>query len=238
MRAFACAVNSSRDRRAVAILVAALAISAIIALVLGSSGGHVARPPTPPAPAAVSLAPGTSAPSAPVNQARAAKPFHCGSTAPALFGSAAPAEICIPALKVSATVMQLGLNADRTVQVPPLSKVGDAGWYRNSAAPGEVGPTVILGHVDSAQYGEGVFYHLGQLHGGDTVRMRRADGKTATFRIDRVSEVPKTHFPTQSVYGATNRPALRLVTCGGQFDSSTGNYLDNIIAYGTLQSLR
>lgn len=238
VRALSIDLRSRRDRLAIAILVVAMVIGAIITLVWGSDSLHVALPPTPPAPSTASLIPGTSAPSAPVNRAKAAKPFHCGRAANVQFGSAVPAEICIPAIKVSASVMQLGINADRTVQVPPLSQVGDAGWYKYSAAPGNVGPTVIIGHVDSAQYGEGVFFKLSRLHGGDTVRMRRADGKTATFRIDRVSQVPKTRFPTQAVYGATTRPALRLVTCGGKFDSATGNYLDNIIAYGTLVSLR
>jgi sortase (surface protein transpeptidase) len=134
--------------------------------------------------------------------------------------------------------MSLGLNPDHTVEVPPLSEVGEAGWYRNSAAPGTVGPTVILGHVDSAQYGEGVFFKLSSLHAGDQVRLRRGDGKVAIYRIDKVAQVSKQHFPTGAVYGPTSGPAIRLVTCGGAFDSSTGNYLDNIIAYGTLLHLR
>lgn len=133
--------------------------------------------------------------------------------------------------------MQLGLNQDRTVQVPPLSRVGDAGWYKYSAAPGASGPTVILGHVDSAQYGAGVFYRLGTLRAGDKVVVSRGDGKVATFRVSRVQEVSKTRFPTDAVYGRTSSSALRLVTCGGRFNSSTGNYEDNIIAYGTLLSL-
>ncbi len=134
--------------------------------------------------------------------------------------------------------MQLGLNADRTVQVPPLSRVGDAGWYKYSAAPGRSGPTVILGHVDSATYGAGVFFRLGQLRAGDSVSINRGDGRIALYRIDRVQEIAKRRFPSQAVYGPTSGPALRLVTCGGRFDSATGNYEDNIIAYGTLSGVR
>jgi sortase (surface protein transpeptidase) len=134
-------------------------------------------------------------------------------------------------------MMTLGLNGDRTVEVPPLSRVGDAGWYKYSAEPGAVGPTVILGHVDSAQYGEGVFFRLGRLRAGDLAVISRGDGMIATYRVDQVTEVAKSRFPTDAVYGATSAPALRLVTCGGRFDSATGNYEDNIIAYGTLLSL-
>lgn len=133
--------------------------------------------------------------------------------------------------------MQLGLNSDRTVQVPPLSRVQDAGWYKNSAAPGVVGPTVVLGHVDSAQYGEGVFFELARLHPGDRILVTRGDGRVATYRVDRLEQVAKRSFPSQQVYGATSGPAIRLVTCGGRYDPSTGSYVDNIIVFGTLQSL-
>ena len=161
----------------------------------------------------------------------------CRSAPKNPFGGTAPTHICIPALRVQASVMQLGLNADRTVQVPPLSRVGEAGWYRNSAPPGQSGPTVILGHVDSAVYGEGVFFRLGQLRSGDDVSVSRGDGRVATYRINRVDEISKRRFPSQAVYGPTSGPAIRLVTCGGKFDSSTGNYEDNIIAYGTLNAI-
>lgn len=135
-------------------------------------------------------------------------------------------------------MMPLGLNPDRTVEVPPLSRVGEAGWYKYSAEPGVTGPTVILGHVDSARYGQGVFYGLGQLHRGDAVVVSRGDGAVVTFQVDKVTEVPKNDFPTNAVYGRAAGSVVRLVTCGGRFNSATGSYVDNIIVYGTLQSLR
>ncbi len=138
---------------------------------------------------------------------------------------------------MNASVIQLGLNADHTVQVPALSQVGDAGWYKYSPEPGLDGPTIILGHIDSAQYGNGVFFNLGRLTSGDLVNVARADGSVASFRIQRVAEYPKTAFPTQSVYGNTAGPTIRLITCGGRFDASTGSYLDNIVAYGELASV-
>ena len=133
--------------------------------------------------------------------------------------------------------MRLGLNADRTVQVPPLSQVGVAGWYEYSPAPGQVGPSVILGHVDSAQYGKGVFFDLGRLRAGDRFALTRADGRVARFRVDRVEQVSKSSFPTQAVYGNTAGAAIRLITCGGTFDAGSGNYEDNLIVFGSLVSL-
>ncbi len=134
--------------------------------------------------------------------------------------------------------MQLGLNADRTVQVPPLSQVSVAGWYKYSPAPGLLGPSVILGHVDSATAGRGVFFDLGRPRSGDKISMLRADGMIARYRVTRVAQIPKSSFPTAQVYGDTNDAEIRLITCGGQFDASAGSYLDNIIAFGSLVSLR
>jgi sortase (surface protein transpeptidase) len=134
-------------------------------------------------------------------------------------------------------VLQLGLNKDGTVQVPSLSNVSDAGWYKFSPEPGLNGPTIILGHIDSAKYGKGVFFDLGRLKTSDLVNVARADGTVATFRIQRVAEYPKTDFPTQAVYGNTAGPTIRLITCGGRFDARTGSYLDNIVAYGELVSV-
>ncbi len=154
------------------------------------------------------------------------------------LGTSAPVALTIPAIGVSSTLMDLGLNPDGSAQVPPLSQVSIAGWYRYSATPGASGSAVVLGHIDSASYGAGVFYRLGSLRPGDEVDVRRADGRTAVFRVDRVAEYPKSAFPTRLVYAATRYSSLRLVTCGGTFDSATHNYLDNIIAFATLVSAR
>ncbi len=227
---------ASRWQRICAAIALAILVGAALVVVFNRPGHRdVGLPPTPPAPAAGSTTAGprSSATATPSGGA----PRTCGTASASPLGGIAPIRICIPSIHVTASVMQLGLNADRTVQVPPLSRVGDAGWYKYSAAPGKSGPTVILGHVDSATYGEGVFFRLGQLRAGDAVSVNRGDGRIATYRIDRVVEVSKQKFPTQAVYGPTSGPALRLVTCGGRFDAATGNYLDNIIAYGSLDAI-
>ena len=48
--------------------------------------------------------------------------------------------------------------------------------------------------------------------------------------------VPKAQFPTNVVYGPIGYAGLRLVTCGGPFDSATGHYVDNIIVFTSLMS--
>ncbi|MBV9092875.1 MAG: class F sortase [Streptosporangiaceae bacterium] len=141
-----------------------------------------------------------------------------------------PVHIRIPAIGVSAPVMEVGKNADGTVQVPPLNDHNLTGWYSYGPAPGQRGDAVVLGHVDSTT-GISVFYDLKYLRAGDRVYVSLADGKVAVFAVDGVQKTAKTAFPTAAVYGTADYPGLRLVTCGGPFDAATGHYLDNIIVY-------
>jgi sortase (surface protein transpeptidase) len=153
-----------------------------------------------------------------------------------ILSKSTPLHLSIPTIGVSSNMLQLGLNRDRTVQVPPLGRDSEAGWYEYSPAPGQLGPAIILGHVDSAAYGPGVFFKLGALPRGATVSVIRADHRVAVFRVERVVEYPKDHFPTIEVYGNTDHAALRLITCGGRFDLSAHSYEDNIVAYASLVS--
>lgn len=153
-----------------------------------------------------------------------------------ILPASTPTRLEISAIGVSSDLLQLGLNPDHTVQVPPLGRDSRAGWYRYSPTPGQLGPAVLLGHVDSAEYGPGVFFKLGALRPEDMVTVTRADHIAAVFRIDRVVAYPKDHFPTLEVYGNTDHAALRLITCGGKFDFNTRNYESNIVVYASLIS--
>jgi Sortase domain len=147
-----------------------------------------------------------------------------------------PTHLSIPAIGVSSRLLSLGLNSDHTVQVPPLDDVAKAGWYRYSPSPGQLGPSILLGHIDSAKSGPGVFFKLGGLRKGNMVSIRRADNTVAVFRVDAVAEYAKKRFPANTVYGDTDNAALRLITCGGRFNSSAHSYVDNIVAYASLVS--
>jgi sortase (surface protein transpeptidase) len=142
-----------------------------------------------------------------------------------------PTEVSIPSIGVTSMLTSLGRNADGSVQVPTDFQL--AGWYHGSVTPGRVGPTIILGHVDSTA-GPGVFYRLGALRPGDRVTVHRQDGKNVIYRITGVREYSKDHFPTLEVYANTSIPTIRLITCGGVFDHATHHYLSNIVAFGQL----
>jgi hypothetical protein len=141
-----------------------------------------------------------------------------------------PVRLQIEAIGVDSKLMDLGLRADGSLQVPPSGF--PAGWYTGGPTPGEVGPAVIAGHVD--WNGPGVFYDLHNLKPGDQVTITRKDGSKPSFRITRVEQFPKEHFPTRLVYGNIDHPGLRLITCGGSFNHQTGSYEDDIVAFADL----
>ena len=120
------------------------------------------------------------------------------------------------------------------LEVPPTGF--PAGWYVGGPTPGELGPAIIVGHIDWK--GPAVFHHLHEAQPGDLVIVTRADGSTPTFRITRLAQFPKNKFPTTLVYGNLDHPGLRLITCGGVLDKTTGHYKDNIVVFADLISDR
>jgi Sortase domain len=141
---------------------------------------------------------------------------------------AEPVRLRIPAAGVDTSLVQLGRAADGSIEVP--SDFDVAGWFADGPRPGEPGPAVILGHVDS-RTGPAVFFRVGGLAPNAQVLVDRADGSTVAFRVRSVQHVPKVAFPTDFVYAPTLEPSLRLVTCGGSFDRAAESYRDNVIVY-------
>lgn len=137
-----------------------------------------------------------------------------------------PVAVAVDAIGVTSGLVDLGLNPDRTLQVPDDPAV--AGWYVGAARPGEPGPVVVVGHVDS-RTGPGVFARLLELVPGDRIDLELADGAVASYEVTALRQVPKDAFPTEEVYGAVPGDELRLITCGGTFDRAQRSYRDNVV---------
>jgi Sortase domain len=180
------------------------------------------RPPEPAAAAAGTVAPSSSTHVSPASTIVEALP------------RSKPVALDIPSIGVHSSLLSLGLNADGSVQVPSGTSYDEAGWYKYSPTPGSLGPAIILGHVDSGARGASVFFELGHLRPGNRVMVTRRDRSIAVFEIMGVRRYPKDRFPTQLVYGNTDQAALRLITCGGVFNFSTGHYVDNIVVFASL----
>jgi sortase (surface protein transpeptidase) len=216
-------------RRAPRRRLAVLALGAgLVAVAVGSTGLAAAALSPQQAvqlPARPSPIPAPSAPTAPT--ALTALPASLSAAQQA----ARPVWLSIPVIGVRTSLVDLGLRANGTLQVPSSTAV--AGWYTGSPRPGTVGAAVIAGHVDSRS-GLGIFFWLRDLRPGDRIYVGRADGTMAVFTVTAVRKVAKNLFPTAAVYGPVPDPELRLITCGGVFDRSLGSYLSNVVVFARL----
>ncbi|MFC3979648.1 class F sortase [Streptosporangium jomthongense] len=157
--------------------------------------------------------------------------------APLKSAGVRPNKLAIPKIGLLAPLMALGVDAKKEIQTPPLSKPNLAGWYKNGPVPGQQGPSVVLGHVNTRS-GAAVFSRLKEIKRGDKIKVSRSDRTIVEFTVDGVEQVSKTSFPSKRVYGNTGEATLRLITCGGVYNSRTHHYTDNIIVYATLSATR
>jgi hypothetical protein len=155
------------------------------------------------------------------DMAGAPNPFR---TVPADL-SGPPTRLRIRAIGVDTSLERLKLGADGELQPPKTN--GHAGWYADGTAPGDVGPAVLAGHVDSKR-GPAVFYRLREITAGDRIEVTRG-GRTVIFTVTSTAWYPKKAFPTDQVYGPTPDRQLRLITCGGVFDRTLRSYKDNLV---------
>ena len=187
--------------------------------------------------AVLAVATGCSSDPAPASAPSVAAPSSVaspgGRVAP--LAKSPPIRVQIPAIGVDSPLMELGLRADGTMQVPPAEF--PAGWYSGAPTPGELGPAILAGHVDWAGK-PGVFLRLHDLKPDDEVTVARQDGSAAVFRVTQVKEYPKNEFPTDVVYGDLDHPGLRLITCGGVLNRLAHSYDDNIIVFADLVGTR
>jgi len=148
--------------------------------------------------------------------------------------------IRIPSIKVNnRQFMQVGLNKDRSMQVPPLNQPGLVAWYKLSPVPGEVGPAVIVSHRNG-NGAPGGFAKLDSVKVGDTIDIDRSDGKTATFKVSRTVLFPKADYAKHSgdIFGDLDYPGLRLITCSGDLGPAPTYYKDNRVVFAKLVELK
>jgi len=142
-----------------------------------------------------------------------------------------PVHITIPDIGVDAPITQVGKAEDGTIQTPGNGT--DTAWYKQSPTPGEIGPAIIVGHVDWIN-NVAVFWKLRELKPGNTVIVTREDGSKASFKVDSLSQFSQASFPTEQVYGNIDFAGLRLITCSGSFNSQTYQYSDNTVVFASL----
>lgn len=221
---------------------AATAAGVLLALSLAGCAAGPATPDAgtaPSAPVSASAAPTNAAvPSPPPATPSPAAPAAAAPAEqlPPVMGASAPVTLSIPSIGVRTDLIHLGLEDNGSLKVPQDDGNGaPASWYDGSPTPGERGPSVLLGHVNSPSGRGGVFADLRKLTPGAEINVSRTDGSTAVFTVDRGALYPKDGFPTLEVYGNTKSAELRLITCDG-YDPATGEFDDNYVIYATLKA--
>ena len=239
--------HSARRRRHTVVVAACAALIVVGGgAVTWAATQQVESPPAPPAASSTTQEPPASstAPEKDSAEASTSAPSTAGSK-PAAGSSTSspeveplpaspPVAVRLPGIDVESPVHGLGLDEEGKLQVPSGKRYNEVAWYDGSPTPGEVGPAVLEGHVTGTGYAPSVFFELGDTRKGDRIEVDRADGSTATFEVTEVKSSPKDDFPRIDVYGATDGPELRVITCGGTFDKDAGRHLDNVIVFAKL----
>lgn len=216
-----------------------LASTAAGVLLLLSLAGCAAGTPdagSAPSAATSSSAAASPAPSPATAAPSAAAPAAAAEQLPPVMGASTPVTLSIDSIGVRTDLLHLGLRENGSLEVPEDTGNGaPASWYNDSPTPGERGPSVVLGHVNSPNGRGGVFADLRTLTPGTEISVSRADGSTAVFTVDRGALYRKNEFPTLEVYGNTAGAELRLITCDG-YDPATGLFDDNYVIYAKLKA--
>lgn len=178
------------------------------------------------------LATGCGAGSAGAADGAGRAPAGASSAAP--LPPSVPDRVRIPDVSVDAPLDTVGLDARGVMQEPDFAKPQDAAWYKEGPTPGEAGAAAVVGHMDTPQTPEAVFYRLKKLKKDQKIEIHRTDGTTAVFAVDAVDTFKKDAFPTDKVYGDTHGKAeLRLITCGG--DLTADRHWDaNVVVFAHL----
>lgn len=223
-------IHRRKDRRCRAIVATAVALCLLAGC--GTSGGEPHRGETSPGSSAP--VPATPSParnnlgnmSEPTSEPVLRKPRPVMNESP-------PVSLTIPALDRESEIIATGLREDRSLEVPPGYEGAPASWFKGSPTPGERGPAVLLGHVNSTEDDSGVFYNLDELESGDSIAITREDGSQAVFEVYKSEIYAKDDFPTRAVYSPTQGAELRLITCDG-FTPASGQFVKNLVVYAKL----
>ncbi len=218
-------------RARLGILAAVLAVaSGAVGMTIGLAvaGDEAPRQPVAAGPSAPTVVAGSGGEAPAPVPSSTTSPSPLGDRPTAVAVATEPVRLVVPAIEVDAPVIPLGLNPDQTLEVPTTAS--DTGWWTGGSAPGAGGPAVIAGHVNLRSQ-PGVFADLDQVRAGDEIEVIGDDLVVVRFVVDRIERHPKDSFPTDRVYGPTEGPELRLITCGGAFDEGTGSYTDNVIVF-------
>ena len=220
------------------LLLVALAVAVVGVALVAWALAHQESAPTPHSAGRIDVAAGPTGSSGGGSSKGGSQGGSQGGAAadnaPKPLGPSQPVRVRIPALGIDSVVNPIGLDDTGALAVPqPGPHLNEAAWFENSPTPGQPGPSIIEGHVDSVE-GPSVFFKLGAIKPGDKVVVNRKDGSVVTFRVNAVRDFKKASFPTFLVYGSNiAQPTLRLITCS-DFDTAIHHHVGNEVVFAHL----
>ncbi|MFN8474143.1 MAG: class F sortase [Anaerolineae bacterium] len=203
-------------------------IPAAMALPLPSETATIAAPTATPTRALA-----TATPKATATPTRTPTRVPTATPQPTPYGGGRPASMSIPAIGIKdANVVDVGLEANGAMETP--KGWWDLGWYKLGPLPGQLGNSVISGHLDS-DTGPAVFWNLGRLRKGDKIVVEMEDGTKRSFAVEKLESYPYNKAPLDRIFGASDRARLNLITCAGVFDKGHANYSNRLVVYAVAE---
>ena len=139
---------------------------------------------------------------------------------------AQPVTISIPRLGQSAPVVGLGLEDDGALAAP--TDPDTVGWYALGAPVGTPGNAIFDGHVDWAGRLR-TFGLLRLLAPGDVIEVVDDQGQTLQYRVTWNETVDAVDAPLDEIFAQGPAEEITLITCGGEFDHVTHQYLSRVV---------
>lgn len=126
-----------------------------------------------------------------------------------------PRILTIDKLAIRSRVMQMGVNADNSMQSP--ININDVGWFMLSAKPSDSGAVVIDGH--SGLNSEGVFGKLDSLAVGDTISLEIGKGEVYKYEVRKVVVTPLKDLDMSTLLKTYDgaEQGLNLISCVGNY---------------------
>lgn len=145
------------------------------------------------------------------------------------------------AIQIPAATVDAGVEQNQIVDGVMLDPSGPwiVSWYEGTAQLGERGNTVMAGHLDYWDVGPAVFYNLGSLHEGDEIHVTGERGDVFTYELTwaRLYQLEELNSEViNEIVGSMSVSSLTLITCGGDFDQTTGQYLSRYVVRAELTS--
>lgn len=140
-----------------------------------------------------------------------------------------PLRLELPDVELSAPIVPVSVDTDGELGIPDDPQ--QLGWWAAGAAPTQpAGNVVLVGHLDSAEFGRGLFARLPDVPMGAVATVVTSDGIGHDYVIEARRTYPRYEVPPE-VFDPAGARGLVLITCTGPYDRSHRSYRDTLVLW-------